>query len=68
MALRGAGAGVLERVCPLVKNRAVDLVDGCGEGTQAHLLGLVNHLWARLLPLLRDHQVFVRVYQEVKGT
>lgn len=57
-----------KRVGPLVRHHAVHLVDGCCERAQTHLLRLVNDLRARLHPLFRDHQVFVGVHQEVKGT
>lgn len=57
-----------EGVAPLVRHHAVDLVDGGGEGAQAHLLRPVDDLRARLRPLLGHLQVLVGVDQEVKGT
>lgn len=58
----------LNWVGPFVSHHAVHLVDGGGEGAQAHLLWLVDYLWARLLPLVWNHQVFISVDQEIKGT
>lgn len=57
-----------EGVGPLVRHHAVDLVDGGGEGAQAHLLRPVDDLRARLRPLLGHLQVLVGVDQEVEGT
>lgn len=51
-----------------VSHRGGDFVDCGSEGTQPNLFWIGYELWSWLFPLLWHCQIFIRVYQQVKGT